>query len=314
MVVAAEEAGFRRCITSDHFHPWFHTNASSGSTLVWMASALAGTRTMAIGTGVSAPIYRYHPAILAQGFATLDHLYPGRVAVGVATGEAMNEVPLGFHWPPFRERLERLEEAIRIMRLLWSEDFASFDGKHYRLRDANLYVRPRDGIPIYVAASGAKAAELTGRIGDGLLTVPQERKRYADVIFPALKRGAEAEGRDPSDLNLLLEFKFSYHDDYDLALESIRRWGATEVPGIFGQEVCDPRELEELALSVEPEKLLKTWEVVTDLDDLMGPLEEYAKLGFREIYLHSSSPDEDRVLREVERSLLPYFQESEDVR
>jgi coenzyme F420-dependent glucose-6-phosphate dehydrogenase len=309
LAVEAERVGFRRCVTSDHFHPWFHTNASSGSTLVWVSSILERTRSMFVGTGVSAPVYRYHPAILAQAFATLDYLHPGRVALGVATGEAMNEVPLGFEWPSFRERLERLEEAIKIIRLLWTEDFVSFEGRHYRLREANLYVRPRTRVPIYLAASGPRVAELAGRLADGLLTVPMPDGRLTDVVLPAFRRGADAAGRDPEKLNLLLEFKFSYDEDYDRALASIRRWGATEVPGIFGMEVYDPRQLEEMAMSVDPEELLKTWHVVTDLEELIGPIEEYGRLGFREVYMHSSSPDEFRVLREVGRVLLPHFRE-----
>ncbi|MEE9237757.1 MAG: LLM class flavin-dependent oxidoreductase [Thermoplasmata archaeon] len=314
MVVEAEEVGFRRCITSDHFHPWFHQDASSGSTLVWLASALERTQSMIIGTGVSAPIHRYHPAMLAQAFATLDHLHPGRVALGVATGEAMNEVPLGFGWPPFKERLQRLEEAICIMNLLWSQEFVTFRGKHYQLRDANLYVKPRNRIPVYVAASGPTVADLAGRLADGLLTVPQPDNRLTEIILPALRKGAEAADREIAELNLLLEFKFSYDEDYDRALESVRRWGATEIPGIFGKEIYDPRQLEEMAMSVSSEELLKAWKVVTDPEELMGPLEEYGRLGFKEIYLHSSSPQESRVLSEVGHVLLPYFSEGQEPR
>ncbi len=245
--------------------------------------------------------------MLAQAFATLDHLHPGRVAVGVATGEAMNEVPLGFPWPPFKERAERLEEAILIMRKLWSQDFVRFEGKHYRLRDANLYVRPEASIPIYVAASGPTAAGIAGRLADGLLTVPQQGDRLEEVILPAFRQGAKARGRAEGALNLLLEFKYAYDPDYDAALASIRRWGATEVPGIFDREIYDPRELERLALAVPPEELLKTWHVVTDPEDLVKPLEAFAKMGFREIYLHSSSPNEERTLAEVAPALVQAF-------
>lgn len=292
----AEAAGLDRAITSDHFHPWFHTGASSGSTLAWLAAALERTRDMRIGTGVTAPIYRYHPAMLAQAFATFDHLHPGRVAIGLGTGEAMNEVPLGADWPPFKVRHKRMEEAIRAMRLLWSKEFVAFEGEEWQLRDANLYVRPESRIPIYVAASGPSSSRLAGRLADGLLTVPMDPSRYREVVFPNLREGAEAEGRDPESLRLLLEFKFSCHPDLDRAVGSIRRWGATEAPGIFGQEIYDPRELERIAMDVEEEELLATWEVVPELEDLLSPLEEYARLGFDELYLHSSSPDEDLVL------------------
>ncbi len=307
LAVAAEEAGFRKCITSDHFHPWFHEGASSGSTQVWLSTALAKTNSMSFGTGVSAPLHRYHPAMLAQAFATLDHMYPGRVGLGLATGEAMNEVPLGFDWPPFKERVERLEESIEILRRLWSEEFVTFEGKHYRLKGANLYVRAERSIPIYLAASGPTVAELAGRLTDGLLTVPQPEDRLTNVILPAFRKGIEGADRGRRDLRLLLEFKFSFNEDYDRALASIRRWGSTEVPGIFNRNIHDPRELESLAMTVEPEELLKTWHVVTDLEALMAPIEEYARLGFDEVYLHSSSPDEEVVLVELGKTLLPHF-------
>lgn len=310
LTVDAEKAGFRKCITSDHFHPWFHEGASSGSTQVWLSTALAMTNSMSFGTGVSAPLHRYHPAMLAQAFATLDHMYPGRVGLGLATGEAMNEVPLGFEWPPFKERVERLEEAVEILRRLWSEDFVTYKGKHYRLKGANLYVRPERGIPIYLAASGPRVAELAGRLTDGLLTVPQRENRLTDVVLPAFRRGIEGAGRGRRDLRLLLEFKFSFDEDYERALGSVRRWGSTEVPGIFNQEIHDPRKLEALAMTVEPEALLKTWHVVTDLEALVAPIEEYARLGFNEVYLHSSSPDEEAVLHELRKTLLPHFAET----
>lgn len=296
LLVRAERAGLRRCLTSDHFHPWFHTKASSGSTLVWMAAALERTSEVWIGTAVTAPVYRYHPAILAQAFATLDHLHPGRVGLGLGTGEAMNEVPLGSDWPPFRTRWKRMEEAIRILRLLWTGDFVTFEGEEWRLRDANLYVRPTRPLPIYVAASGPSSSELAGRLADGLITVPMERAGYHDIVFPSLRKGAEQAGRDPDTLRRLLEFKFSYHPDADAAVDSIRRWGATEAPGIFGKEVCDPRELERIAHRVDEKELLKTWVVVTELEDLLDPLEAYVDLGFQEVYLHSSSPDEGLVM------------------
>lgn len=307
LTLAAEKAGFDRCITSDHFHPWFHKGASSGATQIWLSTALARTERMRFGTGVSAPIYRYHPAMLAQAFATLDHLYPGRIALGMATGEAMNEVPLGTTWPSFTERVERLAEAITIVRRLWSEEFVRFEGTHYRLHDANLYVRPRTRIPIYLAASGPTVAELAGREADGLLTVPQHGDRLTEAILPAFRRGLESSGRTDSDPRLLLEFKFAYHPDYDQALAAIRRWGSTEIPGIFSQEVYDPRQLEQMANEVDPRELLKTWHVVTDLQELIQPLEAYASLGFREIYLHSSSPDEPAVLQAVAQEVLPHF-------
>ncbi len=124
------------------------------------------------GTGLTAPTTRYHPAIVAQAFATLGDMYPGRVFIALGTGEAMNELPLGLNWPGFKERAERLEEAIKVMRLLWTKEFVNFRGKYYRLSGANLYTKPQRPIPIYVAANGPKTAEMAGRHADGFLTLP----------------------------------------------------------------------------------------------------------------------------------------------
>jgi coenzyme F420-dependent glucose-6-phosphate dehydrogenase len=170
--MAAEKAGFDSIWVSDHFHPWFHNNAAGGFAWVWMAAAAERTNSVEIGTAVTCPILRYNPAIVAQAFATLACMYPNRIFLGLGTGEAMNEVPVGCEWPKFAERVERLEESIRIMKLLWNENFVTFNGKYYKLRKANLYTKPKSPPPIFVASTGARVAEIAGRHADGLLTVP----------------------------------------------------------------------------------------------------------------------------------------------
>lgn len=143
-VVEAEKAGFTSTITSDHFHPWWHDKAFGNFTWTWMAAAAERTKKMQFITGVTAPIYRYHPAIIAQAFASLDVLYPGRIGLGLGTGEAMNEAPLGFDWPRARARLTRTKEAIRIIRELWNqagvdEGFVNFHGQYFRIHNVKLY-------------------------------------------------------------------------------------------------------------------------------------------------------------------------------
>jgi len=132
--IIAEKQGFDFICISDHFHPWFHKGGHAGHAWIWLGAAGARTRNMRLGTGVTASLFRYHPAIIAQAFATLDELYPGRIFLGMGTGEAMNEVPVGYKWQQHQERLERTMEAITIIRFLWSSEFVNFEGKFYHLR------------------------------------------------------------------------------------------------------------------------------------------------------------------------------------
>jgi len=165
-----DRAGFDFITISDHFHPWFHTDAQSPFSWVWIASAAQATNNIHIGTGVTSPIFRYNPGVIAQAFATLDSLYPGRIFLTLGTGEGMNEVPLGYVWPPYSERAEKLEEALEIIRSLWGGNFVDYNGKHFKLRGANLYTKPKGTIPVFVAARGMNMARFSGRIADGIYT------------------------------------------------------------------------------------------------------------------------------------------------
>ena len=141
-----------RCWTSDHYMPWWNTKASGGAAWPWMGAALAKTTKLVIGTGVTAPILRYHPAIVAQVFATLAYMFPHRVFLGVGRGEALNEVPSGNIWPSNKEKFKRLRESIKLIKKLWTEDWVNFKGEFYSVKDSNLYTKPTYSIPLYVAA------------------------------------------------------------------------------------------------------------------------------------------------------------------
>ncbi|MEM2111829.1 MAG: TIGR03557 family F420-dependent LLM class oxidoreductase, partial [Candidatus Bathyarchaeia archaeon] len=167
--ILAEQYGFESLWASDHFHPWGHTGAGGGFAWTWIASAAERTKKMEIGTSVTAPILRYHPALVAQAFATLSFMYSNRIFLGLGTGEALNESPLGYTWPSPSQRVEMLEEAIIMIKKLWNEEFVSFKGKYYRLKKANLYTKPDKPPKIYVAAGGPRVAELAGRMADGII-------------------------------------------------------------------------------------------------------------------------------------------------
>ena len=167
--VAAEENGFESVFVSDHFQPWRHSDGHSPFALAWLAATGERTKRVVLGTSVVTPTFRYHPAIVAQAFGTLGSLFPGRVILGVGTGEHLNEGALGIPWPDNKERFARLREAVKLIRLLWAEQSVTFDGEYYHTRNATIYDRPDDPVPIYVGAGGPQVAKYAGRAGDGLI-------------------------------------------------------------------------------------------------------------------------------------------------
>jgi coenzyme F420-dependent glucose-6-phosphate dehydrogenase len=305
----AETQGFEFVTISDHFHPWFHKGGHAPFAWAWIASAAERTKKIALGTGVTTPINRYHPAIVAQCFATLGAMYPGRVFLGLGTGEAMNEVPVGQVWPAYAERAAKVEESIDIIEGLWGKEFFTYKGRYFSVLDANIYDKPLEPIPIYVAASGPKMAELAGRRAQGLYTTPAKEEKLRDVILPAVRKGAESSGRDYQQLKKMILCNISWDEDYDKALDSIRRWRAVAVPGSFEKEVWDPRELDRLGETVPIEDLLWRWTVCTNMEDLVKMVEMYVRLGFNEIEIRSGSPDEKKFIGRFGRDLLPYLRE-----
>jgi coenzyme F420-dependent glucose-6-phosphate dehydrogenase len=263
-----------------------------------------------MGTAVTAPILRYHPAIVAQAFATIGTMYPGRAFIAIATGEAMNELPLGLKWPGFNERAERLEEAIKIIRKLWTEDFTTFRGKYYRLNKANLYTRPSQSIPIYIAASGPRIAELAGRYADGLLTLPFPDEHYTHVLFPALEKGAKEAGREYEKIEKLMELQMSYDEDYDKALQAARWWAPTVMPIFFKAPISDPREIEAHGKLISEEGLKTGWFISNNIDDHIKNIERYIKLGFSNFHFQSSSPDEKGFIQTFGKKVLPYLRDA----
>lgn len=308
--VKAEKAGFDAVWTSDHFHPWVHTNAKAGFAWTWLGALGQATNRVAIGTGVTAPILRYNPAIVAQAFATLGNMYPGRAFVALGTGEAMNELPVGAGWPVFSERMNRLEEALKIIRSLFSKDFVTYRGKYYSLKKANLYTKPAKPVPIYVAASGKKIAELAGRYADGLLTLPFPDEHYRDVLFPALESGARKAGRDPTQIEKLVELQVSYDRDYDKAVASTRWWAPTVLPVFFKVPISDPREIEAHGNLVSEEGLKTAWFISNSVEDHIKNIERYIKLGFTNIHLQNSSWDDSDFIETFGSKVLPYLRET----
>jgi coenzyme F420-dependent glucose-6-phosphate dehydrogenase len=304
--VLAEKQGFEFICTSDHFHPWFHKGGCAGQAWVWIGTAGAKTNKVRLGTGVTPCLFRYHPALVAQAFATLDEMFPGRIFLGIGTGEAMNEIPLGFKWPRFKERLKRTEEAVIIIKSLWKEDFTDFEGNFFKLRGANLYTKPKEKIPIYFAASGPRAARASGRLGDALMTGVRERER-AQILLAAYKEGVKESGRRIEGMPKMVELKISYDKDYDKALDSLSIWRVVLFPNIINKPISDPRELDKMGKQVDLKQLSKL--VFTDIEEIISKIEENIEIGFNEIQVGSSSPNEEKFILEFGRKVLPYLQD-----
>jgi coenzyme F420-dependent glucose-6-phosphate dehydrogenase len=305
--VHAEAVGFDSIMVSDHFQPWRHTGGHAPFSFAWLAALGERTSRAIIGTSVVTPTFRYHPAIVAQAIGTLGALYPGRVLLGVGTGESLNEVPaIGIKWPPFKERLARLREAIELMRRLAREERVTFEGEYYRTERATIYDRPEVPVPIYVAASGAVAARLAGRLGDGFIcTSGKARELYTETLLPAVAEGLAKVGRNPGSIEYMIEMKVSFDPDRARALEDTRNWAALALSPEEKTGVEDPVEMEKLADALPIERAASRWIVSSDPDEHVERLAETIDLGFTHLVFHAPGPDQRRFLDLYAEQVLP---------
>ncbi|MEB0004877.1 MULTISPECIES: glucose-6-phosphate dehydrogenase (coenzyme-F420) [unclassified Cryobacterium] len=312
IAVAAERHGFESVAVSDHFQPWRHTGGHAPFSLAWMAAVGERTTRVQIGTSVMTPTFRYNPAVIAQAFATLGCLYPGRIMLGVGTGEALNEIATGFRgagaqdWPEFKERYARLRESIALMRALWSEDKVSFEGEYYSTHDASIYDRPEGGIPVYIAAGGPLVAGYAGRSGDGFIcTSGKGMELYTEKLLPAVAAGAEKAGRDAATIDRMIEIKLSYDTDPALALENTRFWAPLSLTPEQKHDITDPSEMEAAADALPIEQVAKRWIVGSDPDETVAAIGEYIDAGFNHLVFHAPGHDQERFLTAFERDLAP---------
>lgn len=305
--LAAERSGFESVAVSDHFQPFRHRGGHAVAALPWLGALAARVGSqLRIGTSVLTPTLRYHPSVVAQAFGTLAALAPGRVFLGVGTGEAMNEVPaLAVDWPPYAERLARLGEAIELIRALWAGERVDFDGRFYRTARATVYDRPPQPVPILVAAAGRRSAEFAGRVGDGLITTGgKSRELYTGTLLPAVEAGAAAAGRDPEAFERMIEVKVSYDRDRDRAIADCGFWAPLALPAEAKSGISDPVELERLA--DDPAVRAESRFIVTgDPDEAVERIGEYARLGFRHLVFHSPAADQRRFVERFGAEVLP---------
>ncbi|XVV10637.1 glucose-6-phosphate dehydrogenase (coenzyme-F420) [Actinoplanes sp. CA-131856] len=304
--VLAEELGFDSVFVSDHLQPWRHDGGHAPAALPWLGALAARTERILIGTSVLTPSFRYHPAVVAQAFATLGCLAPERVVLGVGSGESLNEVPLGIPWPDGKERFARLKEAVQLIQKLWREDRVTFDGQFYQTENATIYDKPEIPVPIYIGASGPSATRLAGRIADGFITTSGKgRELYTDTLLPAVREGAEKAGRKIDDLDLLIEVKVSFDDDHEKARQDTRHWGALALTPDEKTGVEDPIEMQRLSDELPVERTASRWIVSSDHDEHAEKIAEYLDMGFKHLVFHAPGPDQERFLRLYSEKILP---------
>lgn len=312
IAVSAETHGFDSVAASDHFQPWRHEGGHAPFSLAWMAAVGERTSTIRIGTSVMTPTFRYNPAVIAQAFATLGCLYPGRVMLGVGSGEALNEIATGFRgageqeWPEFKERFARLRESIALMRELWAGERVSFQGEYYSTHDASIYDRPDGGIPVYIAAGGPVVAKYAGRAGDGFIcTSGKGMELYTEQLLPAVRAGAEAAGRDFDAIDKMIEIKLSYEEDEQTALDNCRFWSPLSLSPEQKHDITDPIEMEKAADALPIEQIAKRWIVGTDPDATVAEIKKYTDAGFNHLVFHAPGHDQERFMQLFERALAP---------
>jgi coenzyme F420-dependent glucose-6-phosphate dehydrogenase len=282
--VEAERAGFDGIACSDHFQPWWEPGESAHA-WVWLGAAAQATEHVAVGTAVSAAMQRYHPAILAQSIATLEAMFPGRAFLGLGSGESLNESPVGMDWPPPREQLERLEEALELIRRLLDGERVDHEGR-YRTKAAYLHTRPERRPPVYVAAFKPGAARAAGRLADGLWTLGDPDS--APPLIEEYTAAAEGAGREPGEI--VLQMAFSYAADDDAALEGARVWKGAQPPEFYTEDWHDPKAMQRRGEEqVSDEQLKESMLISSDPEVHTDRIREVEKLGPTVVCLQNAS-------------------------
>lgn len=303
--VAAERAGFDLLATSDHFQPWQANEGHSGE--AWVTMAAIGQRTSRIwmGPAVTCPTFRYNPAVVAETFSTLSLFYPGRIFLGLGSGEALNEEAATGSWPKWNERSERLIEATAIIRKLWTGEPVSYKGKYYSV-NARLYDPPTSQIPILMAANGPKAMRRAGQYGDGLITDSKTWKQHKSQF----EAGAQAAGKNPQEMPVLIE-QYVVVGDRKAAAEAAELWRFGPKAFETYYNISDPQEIQQRAEREIPiEKVYGDWPVSTESTAHLKVINELFDSGVTIVNIHSGQADQARVIDFYGKEVMPHLKRS----
>jgi coenzyme F420-dependent glucose-6-phosphate dehydrogenase len=300
--VEAEEAGFEGVGTSDHLQPWWEPG-EAGQAWVWLGAAGAATKQMALGTAVTPPGPRYHPVLIAQAWATLELMFPGRAFLGFGSGESLNESPLAAIWPSVAEQEERMEEALEIIDRLFDGERLSYDGNYFETDEAFLHSRPERRPPIYVSAFGPKAAAIAARRGDGLWSLADPEQ--ATEVIDAYRGACEDEGKEPGEIGIQLQF--SWAEDDNAALEGARVWKGAQPSEFYTDDWHNPQEMYEYgAEQISDEDLKKALAISSDPEVHADRIREVERMGATTVALMNvSGADPHRAIEVYGERVLP---------
>ena len=291
----AERSGFTFCTISDHYHPWIDKQGHASFVWATLGGIAQATSTIDVWTGVTCPMIRIHPAIVAQAAATVATMMPGRFHLGVGSGENLNEHILGDRWPLPDERLDLLEEAIEVMRLLWQGGEQTHRGKHYTVDHARIYDLPAEPVEVYVAAAQTNAAELAGRIGDGFISTAPDEK-----VVQAFE---DAGGKGKPKLGMM---HVAYDTDSEAGLQRAHElWPNTALKGPLGQELATPSDFEAASGMVAPEDLAGTTPHGPDPEPYLEQIRKYDDAGFTHVFVHQIGENQDEFADFAKRELMP---------
>ena len=298
----AEEAGFSFALISDHYHPWIDKQGQSSFVWSVIGAISQATERLRLGTGVTCPLIRTHPAIIAQAAATAAALMPGRFFLGLGTGENLNEHILGDRWPAADERREMLIEAIEVIRELWEGQVTDYHGAFYRVENARVYTLPDEPPPIYIAASGSKTAELAGEIADGFIGTSPD-KETIDAY--------RAAGEGP----MYGQVSVCWAQDEASARKTAHEWWPTAaVHGELTQELPLPRHFEQASKSVTEDQVAERIVCGPDARKHIESIQEYIDAGYTHVYVHQVGPDQEGFFRFYEREVLPQLRGRTEMR
>jgi len=308
-VIAAENAGFETVDVSDHFHPWSERGHAC-FTWAWLGAAAVKTKSIELGPGVTCPILRYHPSIIAQASATVDNFAPGRTYLAIGTGEALNEYSATASWPDYPTRQAMMLEAIQLIRALWTGGEVTFEGNYYSTRKARLYTPPRSRIPLYISSLVPGSAEFAGVHGDGLMTVASGNLDMTKEIVENFEDGALSVGKDPKTMPRQIELNVAYTDDKDTAVRCFKEyWAGAMVPALFNQNIYTPKMSEMNGSVVGTDSVMKMTCISGDIEDHVNFVQQYIDMGFTHIYFHSAGPDQRDFLVGYGKDVLPLIKQ-----
>jgi coenzyme F420-dependent glucose-6-phosphate dehydrogenase len=275
-----------------------------------LGAIAARTSRIALGTGVTCPILRYHPSIIAQAAATIATLAPDRFFLGVGTGEALNEYSATGGWPGYNERREQLAEAIELIRALWTGEKVTHKGGYFETQQAKLYTLPDQSIPLYISSMVPNSAHFAGQYGDGLITVGGEEPNTYSEMFKNFDAGAKAAGRRGGPVPRMIELSVAYTDDEEAAIEARKAyWAGTFVPALFTEKIYTPEMSEKNGSVVGTDTIRKSACISPDADEHVEYARQYIDMGFDRIIFHSAGPDQQGFIQRYGREVLPKLRE-----